>query len=89
MADVPVLASHNAAVATANPRCTFHHRRGSDAESDAEAEVEPSNQGAAGGGGRKRAARRSLLAGSLFTLAVAVVAMLVFKRAKIVRIVRV
>lgn len=72
-------------MATVNPRFAFHHRRGSDAE----AEVEASKQGAAGGGGRKRTARRSLLAGSLFTLAVAVVAMLVFKRAKIVRIVRV
>ncbi len=42
-----------------------------------------------GAGSKPRSSRGQVVAGTLFTIAVAVIAMVLFKRAKLVRIVRV
>jgi hypothetical protein len=44
--------------------------------------------GSADGGSSRRSRRRSVLTGTLFTVAVAIISMIIFKRARLVRIVR-
>lgn len=55
----------------------FADAKGGEAEAEA---------GSGAGAGRRR--RRALLSGTLFTIAVAIVSMIVFKRARLVRLVR-
>lgn len=66
-------------------RCRQGHAAANAKEAALEAEAAA---GSAGGSSRRRSRRRSVLTGTLFTVAIAIISMIIFKRARLVRIVR-